>query len=156
MSTATLQERLQEDLKNAMRKGDSARRSVIRMLRSEIHNQEIARQADLEDEAVIDVLGKQAQQRRDSIEAFEQGGRQDLVEKEQVELAIILEYLPDQMSAEDIADLARTAVKELGATSPQDMGKVMGRLMPQVRGRAEGRKVSRVVSELLKELRDQV
>ena len=146
----SLQEKLQDDLKDAMRKGDATRRSTIRLLRSEIGNQEIARQADLEDDDVIDLLGKQAQQRRDSIEAFKQGDRQDLVDKEEAELAIILQYLPQQMSRDEITTLAQQAVEEIGAAGPQDMGKVMGRLMPQVRGKAQGKDVSAVVSELLK------
>ena len=148
----SLRKKLQDDLKDAMRKGDATRRSTIRLLRSEIGNQEIARQADLEDDDVIDLLGKQAQQRRDSIEAFKQGNRQDLVDKEEAELAIILQYLPKQMPHDEITTLAQQAVEEIGAAGPQDMGKVMGRLMPQVRGKAQGKDVSAVVSELLKGL----
>ncbi len=146
----TLQTKLQEDLKQSMRKGDSVRRSVIRYVRSEIRNEEIARQTTLDDEAIIDLLGRQAKQRRDSVEAFRKGNRQDLVDREQAELAIILEYMPTQMSEEDITAVAGKAIEELGATGSQDMGKVMGRVMPQVRGKAEGRKVSEVVSGLLK------
>ena len=135
-----------------MRKGDSTRRSVIRYVRSKIHDEEIARLATLDDDAIIDQLGKQAQQRRDSIEAFRSGNRQDLVEKEEAELAIILEYLPEQMSSEEIAEVAQAAVEEVGAAGPGDMGKVMGRVMPHVRGRADGKAVSQVVSGLLKGL----
>ena len=148
----SLQHRLQEDLKESMRDGDSTRRSAIRYLRSEIHNQEIASQTTLDDDAIIGVLSKQAQQRRESIEAFGAGNRQDLVEKEEAELAIILEYLPAQMSSEEVTALAQGAIEELGATGPQDMGKVMGRLMPQVRGKAQGKEVSAIVSELLRGL----
>lgn len=145
-----LQEKLQEDLKSAMRGGDSTRRSVIRYLRSEIGNEEKSRQETLDDDAVIDVLGKQVKQRRESIEAFTKGGRQDLVDKEEAELAIVLEYMPEQMTEEEITSLAKAAIEEIGASGPQEMGKVMGRLMPQVRGKAEGKTVSAVVSGLLK------
>ena len=133
-----------------MRSRDSTRKSVIRYLRSEIRNEEIARQKPLDDDGVIEVVGRQAKQHRDSIEAFKQGNRQDLVEKEEAELAIILGYLPEQLFDEELSALARRAIEDLGATSPQEMGKVMGRIMPEVKGRAEGRRVSQVVSELLK------
>ena len=135
-----------------MRKGDVLRRSVIRLLRSEIHNEEIAKRARLEDDGIIGVLSRQAQQRRESIEAFEQGNRQDLVEKEKAELGIILEYLPQQMSREEIRVLVRQAIQETGATGQSDMGKVMGRVMPQVKGRAEGREINAIASDLLKGL----
>ena len=135
-----------------MRKGDVLRRSVIRLLRSEIHNEEIAKRARLEDDGIIGVLSRQAQQRRESIEAFEQGNRQDLVEKEKAELGIILEYLPQQMSREEISVLVRQAIQETGATGQSDMGKVMGRVMPQVKGRAEGREINAIASDLLKGL----
>ena len=134
-----------------MRGGDSLRRSVIRYLKSEIHNQEIVRKGILDDDALTDLLGRQAQQRRDSIEAFKKGNRQDLVDKEEAELAVILEYLPEQLSAEEITVIVRSAIEELGATGPSDMGKVMGQVMPQVKGRAEGRQVSQAVSKLLSE-----
>ena len=146
----TLDEKLQEDLKDAMRKGDTVRRSVIRFLRSRIHDEEIARQTKLDDDAVIDVLGKEVRQRLESIEAFTKGNRPELVEKEEAELALVRGYMPAQLSDEEIAALARAAIQEVGATGPQDLGKVMGRIMPQVRGKSDGRAVSRIVQELLK------
>ena len=146
----TLQERLQDDLKQAMRDWDETRKSVIRFARAAIRDREIEKRADLDDEGVVDVLSRQAQQRRDSIEAFERAGRADLVEKEAAELAIIQEYLPEQMSAEEITELARAAISETGASGPADMGKVMGRLMPQCKGRAPGKLVSGIVQELLR------
>ena len=133
-----------------MRSGDSLRRSVLRYLRSEIHNEEIARQGELDDEAVTGVLNRQAQRCRDSIEAFQQGNRQDLVDKEEAELAVILEYLPEQMSRDAITEIARKAIADLAASGPQDMGRVMGALMPHLKGKAQGKEVSSVVTELLK------
>ena len=147
-----MKERLDSDLKSAMRDKDVLRRGLIRYLRSEIHNQEIAKRADLDEEGVLAVLSRQAQQRRDSIEAFKEADRTDLVDKERAEFDIILEYLPQQLSAEEITALVQQAVKDSGATGPSDMGKVMGRLMPQVRGKAEGRQVSSIVTETLKGL----
>ena len=146
----TLQEKLQQDLKDSMRSGDTARRDVIRFLRSAIHNQEIASQGELDDEGVITVLSKQALQRRDSIEIFKEGNRLDLVEKEEAQLAIIGEYLPTQLTEDEISTLVPAAVDETGASGPRDMGKVMSRLMPDVKGKADGRAVSRIVQELLR------
>ncbi len=141
-------------MKEAMRSGDTARRSTIRLLRSEIHNEEIARQNELDDEGIIAVLGKQAKQRRESIEAFEKGNRADLVEKEKAELTIILEYLPEQMSTEEVQQVVEAVIEEAGAKGPQDMGRVMGLVMPKVKGRAEGREVSSAVSRLLQALEE--
>ncbi len=147
-----IQAQLQEDLNQAMRAKDALRRSVLRYLRSEIHNAEIAQQKELDEEGVLAVLSRQAQQRRDSIEAYESANRQDLVEREKGELAIILEYLPQQLTRAEIDELVEQAIADSGASGPADMGKVMGRLMPQVRGRAEGREVSASASDALRRL----
>ena len=148
----TMKSRLDDDLKQAMRNRDTVRRDVIRYLRSEIRNQEIRVQKDLDDEGVVQVLSRQAQQRRDSIEAFAGADRADLVEKEQAELAIIMEYLPQQMTRDEISELVQQVVADVGATGPGDMGKVMSQIMPQVRGRAEGREVSSMVMETLRSM----
>ena len=148
----TMKTRLEDDLKQAMRGRDTARRDVIRYLRSEIRNQEIKVQEDLDDDGVVQVLSRQAQQRRDSIEAFTEANRTDLVEKEQAELEIIMEYMPQQMTSDEIASLVQEVVAEVGASGPGDMGKVMSQIMPLVRGRAEGREVSSIVMETLRGL----
>ena len=148
----TMKTRLEDDLKQAMRSRDTARRDVIRYLRSEIRNQEIKVQEDLDDDGVVQVLSRQAQQRRDSIEAFTEANRTDLVEKEQAELEIIMEYMPQQMTSDEIASLVQEVVAEVGASGPGDMGKVMSQIMPKVRGRAEGREVSSIVMETLRGL----
>lgn len=148
----TMKARLEEDMKQAMRSRDNDRRDVIRYLRSEIRNQEIRVQEDLDDEGVVQVLSRQAQQRRDSIEAFADANRTDLVEKEQAELAIIMEYLPQQMTKDEITSVVQEVVSEVGASGPGDMGKVMSQIMPKVRGRAEGREVSSIVMETLRGL----
>ncbi len=148
----TMKDRLDEDLKQAMRSRDTARRDVIRYLRSEIRNQEIRVQEDLDDDGVLQVLTRQAQQRRDSIEAFSEANRTDLVEKEESELAIIMEYMPQQMTRDEISALVQQVIAEVGAAGPGDMGKVMSQIMPQVRGRAEGREVSSIVMETLRSI----
>ena len=146
-----LRERLNDDLKSAMRAGDAPRRTVLRYLLADIHNQEIEKKGELDDEAITRLLGRQAQQRRDSIEAFRKGGRDDLVAKEEAELALIVEYLPQQLSDDEVRELAAKAIADAGASGPRDMGRVMGALMPQVRGRADGKAVSALVSELLRQ-----
>lgn len=148
----TLKSRLDEDMKNAMRNRDTQRRDVIRFLRSEIRNQEIRAQDELDDQGVVQVLSRQAQQRRDSIQVFRDAERQDLVEKEEAELAVILEYMPQQMGADEITALVEKVVAEVGASGPEDMGKVMGAIMPQVRGKAEGREVNAIVQQTLRNL----
>ncbi len=141
--------RLEKDLKQAMRDRDVLRRSVIRMLRSALHNEKIAKQSELTEDQIIHVLSRQAQQRRDSIAAFEKGNRPDLVKKEKSELAFIVEYLPQPMLRDDIIKLAEDIIIEEQAQGLRDMGKVMARIMPVVRGRADGREVSSIVTGLL-------
>lgn len=148
-SPMNLQERIREDLKEAVRREDRVRRSVLRLILAGIRNAEIAQQKELDDAGVIDVLTREVKQRRESIEAFRKGNRQDLVTREEAELAIILGYLPEPMTREEIVTLVRKIIAETGAKGPGDKGKVMGQLMPQVKGRAEGKEVSTIVSELL-------
>lgn len=147
-----LKDRLTDDLKDAMRQRDAKRRDTIRLLLSAIRYEEIARKGDLDDEAVTQTLSKQAQQRRDSITAYEKGARPDLVAQEQAELEIIKAYLPEPMSADEVGAIVQAAIADAGATGPQDMGKVMGRIMPQVRGRADGKQVSALVQERLRSI----
>ena len=148
-----IKDRLSNDLKDAMRQRDALRRDTIRLLLSAIGYEEKAKRTDaLEDDAVMQVLSKQAQQRRDSIEAYQKGNRSDLVAREEAELAIVTEYLPQPLTAEEIADIVQSAVAELNASGPQDMGKVMGKVMPQVRARADGKQVSALVNQTLRGL----
>lgn len=146
----SLKDRLLADLQDAMRKGDALRRDTIRFLRAAITNEEVARQVEsLDDTGVTEVIQRQAKQRRESITEFKKANRQELVAKEEAELAILLGYLPQQMSREDITALARQIIAEVGAKGPTDRGKVMGRLMPQVKGKADGREVNDIVMALL-------
>ncbi|MCH7624825.1 MAG: GatB/YqeY domain-containing protein [Chloroflexi bacterium] len=145
-----LKTQLNDELKDAMRSGDTTRRTTIRYLLSIIQNEEIAKRSELDDEGILAVLSRQAQQRRDSIEAFEKADRQDLVDKEKAELDYILPYLPQQLSADEIKELVVRAISDVGASGPGDMGKVMSQVMPGVKGRAEGKQVSSIVAGLLK------
>ena len=145
----TLAEKIRSDLEQSIRKEDKLRRSVLRLVLSSMRNAEIAQQKPLDDTGIIGVIEKEAKMRRESIEAFEKGNRPDLVANEKAELSVLMEYLPEQMSHEEIVAAARKVVDELGATGPKDKGKVMSQLMPQLKGKAQGQEVSEVVSELL-------
>ncbi len=144
-----LKQKLTDDLKQAMRNRDTIRRSAIRLLMAAINNAEIARQATLEDADILGIIAKEVRQRHESIEAFKQGNRPDLVAQEEAELAVLQQYLPPQMTREEIAEAARRVIAEVGAEGPGDKGKVMPKLIPQLKGRADGREINAVVSELL-------
>ena len=146
---AGLRQKLLDDLKQAMRGGDKVRRSVIRLVIAAIKNAEIARQATLDDTDILGIMAKEVRQRRESIEAFKQGNRSDLVAQEEAELAVINEYLPQQMTREEIMQAARRVIEEVGAQGPGDKGKVMPRLIAQLKGKADGREINAVVTELL-------
>jgi len=145
-----LRQKLLDDLKQAMRGGDKVRRSVIRLVIAAIRNAEIARQTALDDDKdILGIIAKEVRQRRESIEAFKQGERQDLVAQEEAELTILNEYLPRQMTREEIVVAARQVIEGIGAQGPGDKGKVMPQLIAQLKGRADGREINAVVTELL-------
>jgi len=146
---AVLKQTLVDDLKQAMRERDKVRGSVIRLAMAAIKNAEIARQADLDDGDILGIIAKEVRQRRESIEAFSQGNRQDLVAQEEAELAILQGYLPQQMTREEIITEARRVIEEVGAQGPADKGKVMPKLIAHLKGRADGREINAVVTELL-------
>ena len=146
----SIKETLGTQLKDAMRNKDASKRTVIRTLMSAIKNAEIDSQSELDDDGIIIVCTKQAQQRKDSIEAYQKAERQDLVDNEKAELDFISQFLPAQMSEEEIQKLVDKVINELNATNPSDMGKVMGKLMPQIKGKADGKLVNSIVSSKLK------
>ena len=147
---AVLRQKLDNELKQALRSGDTVRRSVIRLVLAAVNNAEIARQAKLEDGDILGVIAKEARQREESISAFKQGNRPDLVAQEEAELAILKSYLPQQMTRDEIVAEARQAIAEVGAQGPGDKGKVMPKLIAKLKGRADGREINAVVTELLK------
>ena len=146
---ASLRQKSGDDLKQAMKSGDEVKRSVIRLLMAAITNTEIARQSSLEDADILGIVAKEVRQRKESIEAFKQGNRQDLVAQEEAELAILEGYLPQQVTREEIVEAARRIIGEVGAEGPGDKGKVMPRIIAQLKGRADGREINEVVTELL-------
>jgi uncharacterized protein YqeY len=144
-----LKQKLADDLKEAMKGGDKLRRSVIRLVLSAIGNAEIAKQADLSEGDILGIIAKEVRQHRESIEAFKQGNRADLVAQEEAELAVLNEYLPRQLSRDEIMAEARRIIAEVGARGPADKGKVMPKLIAQLKGKADGREINAVVTELL-------
>lgn len=146
----SLMEKLTADMKEAMKHGEKERLSVIRLVRGAVRQAEIDGKKTLSDDEIIGVITKEVKMRRDSIEEFERGNRADLVEKTQTEIAILMPYLPEQLSADEVRRIVEAAVSEVGATTAKDMGKVMGVLMPRVKGRADGKLVNEIVRSLLK------
>ena len=146
---ANLKQKLTDNLKQAMRGGDKVRRSVIRLVMAAVKNAEIARHADLDDTDILGIIAKEVRQHQESIEAFRQGNRQDLVAQEEAELAVLKEYLPRQMTREEVIAAARQVIEEVGAQGPGDKRKVMPKLITQLKGRADGREINAVVTELL-------
>ena len=145
----SLKDQLAEDLKDAMRARDEIRKSAIRMAIAAIKNAEIAAGKAFQDADVLGVLAKQVKQRRESIEEFQKGGRQDLVDQEAAEMKFLAAYMPPSISRDEIVAEARKVIEEVGARGPSDKGKVMQALMPRLTGRAEGREINEVVTELL-------
>jgi uncharacterized protein YqeY len=145
----SLRDRVQSDIAVAMRGGEGLRRDVLRMVTSAAYNIEKRQGRPLTDDEYLAVLSREVKTRRESVEAFRAGGRQDLVDKEEAEIAILGEYLPQALTEAEIADLVREGIVATGASSARDMGKVMGWLAPRTRGRADGKRVSEMVVQAL-------
>ena len=148
----TLKDKIQEDLKQAMLSKAEEKLSTIRMLKSALQYFEIQKGGagyEASDEDVVEVVGREIKKRRESIEMFEKGGRQELADKEKSELEILQTYLPEQLSEEEIRKLVEEAISQTEATTIQDMGKVMGFLSPQTKGKADGQMISSIVREKL-------
>ena len=147
----TLRERIQSDITAAMRSGEVLRRDTRRMAESAIYNAEKRDRRTYSDDEVAAVLGREVKTRRESVDAFRNGGREDLASKEEAEIAILAGFLPEQLSEAEISALVAEAVAATGAAGPRDMGKVMGWLSPKTKGRADGRLVSQAASRALAE-----
>jgi len=146
---SAIKQKLSDDLKHAIKDRDKLKCSTIRLLVAAIQNAEIAKRAPLEEAELLGIIAKEVRQRKESIDAFKQGNRQDLVTREEAELAILNEYLPEQISREEIIAAARQIINEVGAQAPRDKGKVMSQLIPRLKGKADGREINAVVTELL-------
>jgi uncharacterized protein YqeY len=145
----SLKEQITEDMKNAMRAKDAERLGTIRLLLSAMKQKEVDERIELDDVAVVAIVDKLIKQRKDSIAAFEQAARQDLADKEKAEMAVLLAYLPERMSAEEVTAAVQAIVTELGAKGPGDMGKVMGAVKTKLAGKADMGQVSAAVKAAL-------
>jgi uncharacterized protein YqeY len=144
-----LAERLNEDMKKAMKDGNKFRLQTIRMVRASIKNQEIELRRPLDDNDTLNILSRELKQRRDSLQDFEKGGRDDLVSNVKAEIEIITEYLPQQLTEEEVKAIVVQTMQETGASSKADLGKLMGALMPKVKGLADGKLVNAIVQQSL-------
>jgi uncharacterized protein len=144
-----LRDSIANDMRDAMKAREQVRVGTLRMLMTAVKNTEVEKLHELSDDEVLEVIAREAKRRRESIEAFEKGGRTDLVEKENGELAVLEAYLPERLSDEELASLVDQAIAETGASTPKQMGEVMKALMPKLRGRAVGAQVSAMVKARL-------
>ncbi|HET9346354.1 MAG TPA: GatB/YqeY domain-containing protein [Candidatus Limnocylindrales bacterium] len=147
----SLQDRIQTDVTAAMRSGDSLRRDVLRMAQNAAYAVEKRERRELSDDEYAAILAREVKTRRESIEAFRGGGREDLATKEEAEIAILAEYLPEQLSEDELTALVGEGIAATGARSARDLGKVMGWLAPRTRGRADGKQVAALVARALAE-----
>ena len=145
----SLRDRIQTDVTAAMRSGDALRRDVLRMAQNAVYLVEKRERRELGDEDIAAIVTREVKTRRESVDAFRKGGREDLAAKEEAEIAILADYLPEQLDETAIESLVREAITATGASNARDMGKVMGWLAPRTKGRADGRRVSELVARAL-------
>lgn len=145
----SLKEKLADDLKAAMKNKDVVRKNVVQLVRAGVLQIEKDKKVTLDDEGVIDVIAKQLKQRRDSLPDYEKSGREDLITELKSEMDVLMEYLPKQLSKDELQAIVADAVKETGAQSMKDMGKVMAAVMPKTKGRADGKMINELAKELL-------
>ncbi|HCZ07388.1 MAG: uncharacterized protein PWP37_1369 [Thermotogota bacterium] len=144
-----LKEKIREDMKDAMKKREEVRLRALRLLINAIKQFEVDQMKEASDEDIHVIVSKEIKKRQESIEAYEKAGRTDLAEEEKQELEVLSQYLPKQLTDEEIRAEAMKVIDQVGARSPADLGKVMRELMPKLKGRADGKKVNRIVMELL-------
>ena len=145
----SLLERLNNDMKQAMKNKEKDKLSVIRMLKAALQNEGLKLRHELTDEDELTVLSRELKQRKDSLEEFANADRTDLVDKVRIEIGFVEEYMPEQLSAEEISEIVKQTIEEVNATSKADMGRVMGALMPRVKGKADGSLVNKLVQQQL-------
>lgn len=149
MKSMDTKEKLQEALKQAMRAGDDTQKATLRMTLAAIRNAEIERRGDLDEADMLAILQKEVKSRQETAEEARQAGREDLARQAEQEIAVLDQYLPQPLSHAELESMAREAIREVGASSPREMGQVMKVLIPRVRGRADGSEVSQIVRQLL-------
>ena len=145
----SLKERLADDLKSAMKDKNVVRKNVVQMVRAGVLQIEKDKKVTLDDEGVLDVIAKQLKQRKDSLPDYEKSGREDLIATLKAEMDVLMEYLPAQLTKEELEVIVREAVEKTGASSMKDMGKIMAEVMPKTKGRADGKEINTIVRNLL-------
>ena len=145
----SLKEKLQEDLKSSMRNKDVVRKSVVTLIRASIKQYEVDNRVELGDDEIIDIISKQLKQRNDALEEFAKANREDLVKETESEIEVLKEYLPQQLSEEELNEIVKLTISEVGATSMKDMGKVMGLVSDRTKGKADNKTVSEIVKSFL-------
>ena len=145
----SLKQKLQEDLKSSMKNKDAIKKSVITLIRSSIKQYEVDNRDELQDDEIVDLIAKQLKQTRDSREEFAKAGRDDLVSKAEAEIEVLKEYLPQQLSEEELNEIVISTISEVGATSTKDMKKIMTSIMTKVKGRADGKLINELVKKNL-------
>ena len=141
----SLKEKLQEDLKSSMRNKDTVRKSVVTLIRASIKQYEVDNRVELGDDEIIDIISKQLKQRTDALEEFAKANREDLVKETESEIEVLKEYLPQQLSEEELNEIVKSTISEVGATSMKDMGKIMAAIKPKTKGRADGKLINKLV-----------
>jgi len=145
----SLKKELMEDLKLSMKNKDSIRKNTITMVRAAIKQKEVDERIELEDEEILEIISKQLKEKKNAIEDFKKGERQDLVELTEKEIEILLEYLPKQLTEEEIEEIVRETIEEVKANSMKDIGIIMKSVMPKVKGRADGNTVNKIARKIL-------
>lgn len=145
----SLKERLADDLKSAMKEKNLVRKNAVQMIRAGVLQVEKDNKVTLDDDGVLEVIAKQLKQRRDSLPDYEKSGREDLISQLNAEIAVLMEYLPEQLSEDELREIVAEAVKATGAQSLKDMGKIMAAVMPKTKGRADGKMINNIARELL-------
>lgn len=145
----SLKEKLSDDLKSSMKNKDLIRKNVVQLIRAGVKQVEVDKRITLDDEGVMDVIAKQLKQRRDSLPEYEKSGRDDLVTQLKQEIEVLMEYLPAQLTHEELVEIVKEAVSATGASTIKDMGKIMAHVMPKTKGRADGKEINAIARELL-------
>lgn len=145
----TIKDKLKEDLKTAMREKDTIRKNVVQLIKAGVLQVEKDKKITLDDEGVLDVIAKQLKQRRDSLPDYEKSGRDDLIDQLKREMELLMEYLPAQLSHDELVVIVKKAITETGASTIKDMGKIMKAVMPETKGRADGKEINAIARELL-------
>ena len=145
----TLKDTLMNDLKESMKNKDQVRKSVVTLVRSAIKQKEVDERVELSDDDILDVISKQLKQRKDALEEFKKVQRDDLVEETEKEISILMGYLPEQLTDEELHAIVSETINQVGATTMKDIGKIMGVVMPKVKGKADGKRINEIAKQIL-------